>query len=307
MSPKSTLPKRFHLEFTRSHVVFALVFSALIVAVVCATYVRMLRHVEAKVGQLRSVTAEQRARLRQIDAQTTQLDSELRGLAHQNEQIRKLIGDPSRPLRPLSPRLQPTRPMHEESLRAQDAFAIVAARIERLRADSSAVRDDGNHLRGLALRILNMKRLEELARARVLAAIPSVNPGGIGVGIRSPYGWRADPWPEFHEGVDLDLDYGDPVRAGAAGTVVAAADDGGYGLKIDVDHGNGYHTWYCHLSRIDVRAGEYVTKSQRIALVGSTGASTGPHLHYQIMLDGHAVDPTPYLSGVPTSVLASLK
>ncbi|MDQ2858143.1 MAG: M23 family metallopeptidase [Candidatus Eremiobacteraeota bacterium] len=306
-SPKTTLPKRFRLEFTRRHVVFAMLFSTLVVAAVCATYVRTLRHVEAKVGQLRSVTAEQRARLRQIDAQTTQLDSELRGLAHQNEQIRKLIGDPSRPQPSVAPRLRSVPPIHEESLRTRDAFAIVAARIARLRAASSAVRDDGNHLRGLALRILNMKRLEELARAQVLAAIPSVNPGGVGIGIRSAYGWRVDPWPEFHAGVDLDLDYGDPVRAAAAGTVVAAADDGGYGLKIDVDHGNGYHTWYCHLSRVDVRPGEYVTKSQHIALVGSTGASTGPHLHYQVMLDGHAVDPTPYLHGVPARVLASLK
>jgi murein DD-endopeptidase MepM/ murein hydrolase activator NlpD len=157
------------------------------------------------------------------------------------------------------------------------------------------------------LRVLNMRRLEDLARARVLAAIPSVNPAGAGVGIRSPFGWRVDPWPEFHQGVDLDADYGDPVRAAAAGTVVAAAYDGGYGNKVDIDHGNGYHTWYCHLSRIDVQPGQYVMKAEHIALVGSTGESTGPHLHYQVMLDGHAVDPTPYLNGVPEEVLARLK
>jgi murein DD-endopeptidase MepM/ murein hydrolase activator NlpD len=126
------------------------------------------------------------------------------------------------------------------------------------------------------------------------------------VGIRSAFGWRIDPWPEFHRGVDLDVDYGDPVRAGAAGTVVEAGYDGGYGYKIDIDHGNGYHTWYCHLSKIDVQEGQYVMKAQHIAEVGSSGMSTGPHLHYQIMLDGNAIDPAPYLNGVPGRVLASL-
>jgi murein DD-endopeptidase MepM/ murein hydrolase activator NlpD len=193
-----------------------------------------------------------------------------------------------------------------QSMRDDDDFQRVADRVERLRAESSRVHSDSDRLRNLALRVLNMRRLEDLARARVLASIPSVNPAGPSVGIRSPFGWRIDPWPEFHRGVDLDVDYGDPVRAAAAGTVVEAGYDGGYGNKIDIDHGNGYHTWYCHLSKIDVTAGQYVMKAQHIAEVGSTGMSTGPHLHYQIMLDGNAVDPAPYLNGVPDRVLASL-
>jgi murein DD-endopeptidase MepM/ murein hydrolase activator NlpD len=191
-------------------------------------------------------------------------------------------------------------------MRDDDAFDRVAERVERLRSESSRVRVQSDRLRTVALRVMNMQRLEDLARARVLAAIPSVNPAGPGVGIRSAFGWRIDPWPEFHKGVDLDVDYGDPVRAGAAGTVVEAGYDGGYGYKIDIDHGNGYHTWYAHLSKIDVQEGQYVMKAQHIAEVGSSGVSTGPHLHYQIMLDGNAIDPAPYLNGVPGRVLASL-
>lgn len=168
------------------------------------------------------------------------------------------------------------------------------------------MRGEDDRLRQLALRVLNMRQLEEISRARLVAAIPSINPA-YAAEIASPYGWRLSPWPEFHKGVDLSADYGNPVRASAAGTVVAAGWDGGYGLKVDIDHGNGYHTWYAHLSRIDVRAGEYVRKAQPIAAVGSTGESTGPHLHYQIMLDGKPVDPEPYLHGVPDKVLASLK
>ncbi|HLI96988.1 MAG TPA: M23 family metallopeptidase, partial [Candidatus Baltobacteraceae bacterium] len=104
----------------------------------------------------------------------------------------------------------------------------------------------------------------------------------------------------------LGADYGDVVRAAAAGTVVSADWDGGYGEKIDIDHGNGYHTWYAHLSKIEVQDGQFVHKGEEIGLVGSTGYSTGPHLHYQVMLNGQAVDPTPYLDGVPAKVLASL-
>jgi murein DD-endopeptidase MepM/ murein hydrolase activator NlpD len=118
--------------------------------------------------------------------------------------------------------------------------------------------------------------------------------------------YRTSPDTEFHEGVDLGADYGEAVHASAAGTVASADWDGGYGLKIDIDHGNGYHTWYAHLSKTEVHAGQYVHKGEEIGLVGSTGFSTGPHLHYQIMLNGTAVDPDPYLNGVPAKVLASL-
>ncbi|MBD5656906.1 MAG: M23 family metallopeptidase [Candidatus Eremiobacteraeota bacterium] len=295
----------FRLEFTRRHVAFAVTLAFLTAGAIGGYYVRTLRHAEASVGALRTLTSDQRDRLQKIDAQATELDDRVRALQQQNERIRKMID--ARPTHADAGASElPIALARPHVLSSSDAFADAAARIERLRADSSRVRSEGDRLQSLAMRVLNMHRLEDLARARVLAAIPSVNPAGPGVGIRSAYGWRVDPWPEFHRGVDLDVDYGDPVRAAAAGTVVAAGYDGGYGYKIDVDHGNGYHTWYCHLSRIDVSAGQYVTKAQHIALVGSTGASTGPHLHYQIMLDGQAVDPTPYLAGVPAPVLASL-
>ncbi len=296
----------FRLEFSRRHIALAVVLLALTLAAIGGYYVWTLHHAEARVGELRNLTDDQRGRLEKIDAQAAQLDSELHALRKQNDQIRKMIGDgggksgagnASTAVPPLD---------GKQSYRANDSFEVVAARVERLRAESRDVRGDGDRLRHLALRVLNMNRLEDLARARVLAAIPSLNPTGTWH-FASTFGWRAIPWPEFHKGVDLDTDYGTNVRAGAAGTVIAAAYDGGYGNKIEIDHGNGYHTWYCHLQRIDVRPGQYVKKAEHIALVGSTGASTGPHLHYQIMRDGQAIDPVPYLTGVPANVLASLK
>jgi murein DD-endopeptidase MepM/ murein hydrolase activator NlpD len=97
------------------------------------------------------------------------------------------------------------------------------------------------------------------------------------------------------------------VRATAAGTVIAAGYDGGFGLKIAIDHHNGYQTWYAHLKEIDVEPGEAVTKGKVIGAVGMTGETTGPHVHYQIMKDGAPVDPQPYIEGVPAHVLAALK
>jgi murein DD-endopeptidase MepM/ murein hydrolase activator NlpD len=298
----------FRLEFSRRHILSMVAVLLLALGGAGGYYVWTLQHAEQRVSELRGLTDDQRDRLQQIDSQATELENELHAYEQQSEQIRKMIGDKGhaadRPAMP--PVALPQAADDRQSMRDDDAFAHVAERVEQLRAESSRVRSESDHLRGVALRVLNMRRLEDLARANVLAAIPSINPAWPGVGIRSPFGWRIDPWPEFHKGVDLDVDYGDPVRASAAGTVVEAAYDGGYGNKIDIDHGNGYHTWYCHLSRIDVHEGQYVMKAEHIAEVGSTGMSTGPHLHYQIMLDGNAVDPAPYLNGVPDHILASL-
>jgi murein DD-endopeptidase MepM/ murein hydrolase activator NlpD len=294
----------FRLEFSRRHIAFLVVSLLLAVGGAGGYYVWTLQHDEQRVSELRFLTEDQRDRLQKIDSQAAELENELRTYERQSDQIRKMIGAPST-AGPSEPAATPAAD-DRQSMRDDDAFARVAERVERLRSESSRVHVESDGLRTSALRVLNMRRLEDLARARVLAAIPSVNPAGPNVGVRSPFGWRIDPWPEFHRGVDLDVDYGDPVRAAAAGTVVEAGYEGGYGYKVDIDHGNGYHTWYCHLSKIDVQAGQYVMKAQHIAEVGSTGESTGPHLHYQIMLDGTAVDPEPYLNGVPDRVLASL-
>jgi murein DD-endopeptidase MepM/ murein hydrolase activator NlpD len=294
----------WRLEFSRRHIAVLAIALAVILGSVTGYYVWTIDHAEMRVGELRSLTVDQSDRLQKIDAQAAELDSELRDLEKQNDEIRKMFGNGAGAgKRAASGAAVAGGP---QSYRPPGAFAAVAARVDRLREDSRRVRADGDRLRSLAMRVLNVHRLADLARAGVLAAIPSLNPAG-NVGIRSPFGWRINPWPEFHAGVDLAADYGDPVRAAAAGTIVSAEYDGGYGNRIDIDHGNGYHTWYCHLSRMDVHPGEYVRKAQHIALVGSTGESTGPHLHYQVMLDGKAIDPTPYLSGVPDNVLASLR
>ncbi len=294
---------KYRLEVRPRHLLIAFVLVALAAAAFAADYVRKLHYAEASVGTLRALTAAQQARLHEFDAKTSKLSGELQHLQVQNEEIKRLFVGRGK----TQPPAGRTHALVKRPARVARDFGDVAERIAKLSYASARVAREDDRLRRIAFRVLNVRQLQDLARARVLAEIPSLNPAGAGVAIRSPYGWRVDPWPEFHAGVDLDVDYGDPVRASAAGTVVAAGFDGDYGIKIDIDHGNGYHTWYCHLSRTDVEAGEYVAKGEHIAEVGSTGESTGPHLHYQIMLAGHAVDPLPYLTGVPNRVLASLR
>ena len=114
----------------------------------------------------------------------------------------------------------------------------------------------------------------------------------------SGFGVRTDPFtnsPAMHTGLDLHGDTGDPVRATADGKVTSAGWSGGYGRVIDIDHGNGMSTRYGHLSAIDVRVGQSIRTGQIIGRIGSTGRSTGPHLHYETRVRGGAVDPQKFL------------
>jgi len=99
----------------------------------------------------------------------------------------------------------------------------------------------------------------------------------------------------MHTGLDFRAQTGDPVRATANGKVVSSGWSGGYGRMVEIDHGNGLSTRYGHLSAIDVSEGQGVRVGQVIAKVGSTGRSTGPHLHYETRIDGDAVDPQKFL------------
>jgi murein DD-endopeptidase MepM/ murein hydrolase activator NlpD len=98
-----------------------------------------------------------------------------------------------------------------------------------------------------------------------------------------------------HEGIDVTAPTGTPIVAPATGTVISAGNDKGYGLTVEIQHGNGIRTRFAHCSRLAVRAGQRVTRGQLIAAVGSTGLSTAPHLHYEIHVNGKPVDPLTYV------------
>ncbi len=98
-----------------------------------------------------------------------------------------------------------------------------------------------------------------------------------------------------HEGIDVAAPMGAPIIAPASGVVVKVGYETGYGNTLEIDHGNGIVTRYAHCSRIDVKSGQRVTRGQRIAAVGSTGLATGPHLHYEIHINGKVVNPLTYV------------
>jgi murein DD-endopeptidase MepM/ murein hydrolase activator NlpD len=137
---------------------------------------------------------------------------------------------------------------------------------------------------------------EALARNRATGDLPPVSGDWTrpAVGpISSGFGPR---WGTMHEGIDFAARPGSVIRAASSGTVVLARWYGGYGNAVELDHGGDLHTRYGHASELLVTTGEYVTVGQPIALVGSTGDSTGPHLHFEVRVHGTAIDPAPFLA-----------
>ena len=118
--------------------------------------------------------------------------------------------------------------------------------------------------------------------------------------LTSPYGLRTlGSRLDMHHGVDLGVPAGTPVHAMAGGTVTLAGPRRGYGLAVMIDHGGGWITMYGHLQRVDVTTGDRVRAGARVGLSGSTGLSTGPHLHFEVRRFGRSRDPVPLLGGFP--------
>ncbi|MGH9354347.1 MAG: M23 family metallopeptidase, partial [Terriglobia bacterium] len=115
----------------------------------------------------------------------------------------------------------------------------------------------------------------------------------------SPFGMRIDPFTgelSFHPGIDFAGPEGEPVKAVAAGVVTWAGPRSGYGNMVEIDHGNGYATLYGHSEKVLVHVGEVVKKGEEIALLGSTGRSTGPHVHFEVLYNGKPVNPAQFVN-----------
>jgi murein DD-endopeptidase MepM/ murein hydrolase activator NlpD len=153
----------------------------------------------------------------------------------------------------------------------------------------------------IGLRGAQLSALENVILGRQLSA--DIRPTGRPVSqgyISSYYGERMDPFDgeeAFHKGVDFAADAGADVLAVATGIVTWAGPRAGYGVLVEVSHGNGYVTRYAHNSRVLVKVGETVERGQAIAAVGSTGRSTGPHVHFEVLRNGGQVDPIAFVGG----------
>lgn len=172
---------------------------------------------------------------------------------------------------------------------AQDVAA--ADLLHSLEALEAQFADSGRQLSVLEALLFDQK----LESQRTPAGMPA--PGYVSSG----YGGRNDPFGRgraHHLGIDIDANSGDPVTAAAEGVVAFSGVRSGYGNVVEIDHGNGYRTLYAHNSANMVRAGDVVRAGQQIAKVGSTGRSTGSHLHFEVHLNGRQVNPRQYLEKV---------
>ena len=145
---------------------------------------------------------------------------------------------------------------------------------------------------------INVARAQVERLSATIGTVPLRKPVDGDIDTTSGFGVRIDPFvgrPAMHTGLDFRGDTGEAIRVTAGGTVVSAGWSGGYGRLVEVDHGNGLSTRYGHLSEIDVRVGQSLRAGQSVGRLGSTGRSTGPHLHYETRIDGEAVDPLKFL------------
>lgn len=145
---------------------------------------------------------------------------------------------------------------------------------------------------------LDLRAVEDVLKSRseLLASVPSIAP--VHGGISSGFGYRSDPFTgarSFHPALDISNERGAPVKATAEGVITSAGYESGYGLCINIAHGYGFSTRYGHLLALRVKVGQKVNKGEIIGVVGSTGRSTGYHLHYEVRIKDEPVDPTPYM------------
>ena len=131
----------------------------------------------------------------------------------------------------------------------------------------------------------------------IFSRVPDQNPLlGQKYRISSTFGYRSNPRPAFHRGIDLSGKYGTPIKAAAHGIVTYSGWFGEYGYCVIVDHQNGFQTLYGHMSKTNCSVGDEVTKADVIGYMGSTGYSTGTHLHFEILLNGVRVNPKKYIT-----------
>jgi murein DD-endopeptidase MepM/ murein hydrolase activator NlpD len=151
---------------------------------------------------------------------------------------------------------------------------------------------------GRALVRVNLMRAQANALSNTLLKVPLRKPVTGEIDETSPFGVRMDPIAHeaaMHTGIDFRGEIGEPIHATAGGTVTIAGWTGGYGKLVEIDHGNGLATRYGHLSEINVETGQTVRAGAVVGKLGSTGRSTGPHLHYETRLNGEAVNPQKFL------------
>lgn len=219
-------------------------------------------------------------RLGELQAQMLRLD----GLG---ERLARVAGLKPNELPSLQPGRVPGRGGAEPS---QGARSLSVAEFTELLEKLSQQVDE----RGDQLSVLEALLVQSSVNRKFLPTLAPISDGWYS----SNYGYRIDPFSgqnAFHEGVDFSADTGTPIVAAASGTVVTAEHHPHYGKMAEIDHGNGLVSRYAHAARLTVKAGDLVVRGQQVGTVGSTGRSTGPHLHFEVRLNGVPQNPARFL------------
>lgn len=223
---------------------------------------------------------EQRATIEAFNRRVTDLRQEVAGWREMHARVWEAFGPE------LAPRARDTGIGGATStVLERPASASPVAELDLL---TEQLREEGQSLKAL-------DRLIGKAR-RALVTLPSRWP--VRGAVNSEFGRRRSPWTtaeEFHGGIDINARMGTPVRAPAAGTVVTAGTNADYGVLVVLDHGQNIRTIYGHLSKLLVRYGQKVERGDVIGLSGNTGRSSGPHVHYEVLVKGQSVNPRTYL------------
>jgi murein DD-endopeptidase MepM/ murein hydrolase activator NlpD len=204
---------------------------------------------------------------------------------------------PSSPSPTAAPVPSPS-PSKDKPRGGQGGISLQAPRnIDEVKASIDAVEAlTGQRMDLLAL--AESRLFEQRMRRYLLPTEKPVQEGSLG----SAFGWRSDPFTgrsALHTGLDFQADPGTPILAAAGGIVVAQEWHNAYGNLVEIDHGNDLVTRYAHASRVHVQRGDVVKRGQKIAEVGSTGRSTGPHLHFEVLVQGVPQDPAKFLAASP--------
>lgn len=231
---------------------------------------------DAKQDEVKALADSTKIQLQQLIRQLAELDARLYEIDQRGDEIAKELG------------------MKTEDLDVFDAkSAAIDAEDESIMKHIAAVQSS------LKAKSQQLSVLESLVKGHNIELQAQVSGRPVNSGwLSSYYGMRSDPFtgnPAMHKGIDFAGKIGDDVVATGAGIITWSGDRYGYGLMIEIDHGNGLLSRYGHNKSLEVSVGEVVTKGQRVAIMGSTGRSTGAHVHYEVLKNGKQIDPLPYV------------
>jgi murein DD-endopeptidase MepM/ murein hydrolase activator NlpD len=284
----------------------AVFFIALLGLVAWASYATTRLVTRAHPAVMMSLPAATEARARMIERRQALIEAALAGEKVSAEQIAAAAGGRLAQGGPLARVEQAQLEQAALVAKALDVrYQVTAAELKRLGISPARVGTQGGvggpfeSAGNSTFKAMfdSWKKLDQLQDGVI--AIPSDKPIKAAVTFTSGFGVRSDPFhagAAMHPGIDLSGSYGTPIYATADGTVLRSGwNSGGYGNLVEIDHGRGITTRYGHMSAILVSAGDHITRGQQIGRMGSTGRSTGNHLHYEVRIDGRAVNPIPFM------------